>query len=212
MLCPSCSKQIDQNNNFCPYCAKPLQAKCVLDDPVNKAIIWQNAEVPLGQTRCFEFYGERGNLRVSVGTLIVTNQRTLFVFKTGIFSHSYGINFALNLEDIVSAYLGKSGLIDKLIILDKVNQRKEFRDFNAITRNVRLLVPIISSAVSQRKNQIQAMMPKNSSPSQRIASEDNSVKEIIKETRVIVKTRCAYCKNLFEETLDKCPHCGARQN
>jgi DNA-directed RNA polymerase subunit RPC12/RpoP len=35
-------------------------------------------------------------------------------------------------------------------------------------------------------------------------------KEIIKEKQVIVKMRCQYCKNLYEETLDKCPYCGAR--
>ena len=35
-------------------------------------------------------------------------------------------------------------------------------------------------------------------------------KEIIREKEVIVKIRCPYCKNLFNETLDKCPHCGAR--
>ena len=34
------------------------------------------------------------------------------------------------------------------------------------------------------------------------------IKEIIKETRIIVKVRCPYCKNLYEETYDKCPHCG----
>ena len=33
-------------------------------------------------------------------------------------------------------------------------------------------------------------------------------KEIIREKEVIVKIRCRYCKNLYEETLDKCPHCG----
>jgi len=35
-------------------------------------------------------------------------------------------------------------------------------------------------------------------------------KEVIRETKVIVKVRCSYCKNLYNETLDKCPHCGAR--
>jgi tRNA(Ile2) C34 agmatinyltransferase TiaS len=34
-------------------------------------------------------------------------------------------------------------------------------------------------------------------------------KEIIKEKQVIVKIRCPYCKNLYEETYDKCPYCGA---
>jgi hypothetical protein len=31
-------------------------------------------------------------------------------------------------------------------------------------------------------------------------------KEVIKE-KVIVKIRCSYCRNLYDETLDKCPHC-----
>lgn len=31
-------------------------------------------------------------------------------------------------------------------------------------------------------------------------------KEIIRE---IVKIRCPYCKNLYDEQLDKCPNCGA---
>jgi len=33
-------------------------------------------------------------------------------------------------------------------------------------------------------------------------------KEVIKE-KVIVKIRCSYCRNLYDETLDKCPHCGS---
>jgi len=36
-------------------------------------------------------------------------------------------------------------------------------------------------------------------------------KEIIKEKEVIVKIRCPYCHNLYDETLDKCPHCGAKR-
>jgi hypothetical protein len=35
-------------------------------------------------------------------------------------------------------------------------------------------------------------------------------KEIISQKEVIVKIRCNYCRNTFSETLDKCPHCGAR--
>jgi hypothetical protein len=35
-----------------------------------------------------------------------------------------------------------------------------------------------------------------------------SVKEIIKEIQVVVKVRCPYCLKLYDETLDKCPHCG----
>lgn len=35
-------------------------------------------------------------------------------------------------------------------------------------------------------------------------------KEIIRQKEVIIKIRCSYCKGLFNETLDKCPHCGAK--
>lgn len=34
-------------------------------------------------------------------------------------------------------------------------------------------------------------------------------KEIIREKEVIVKIRCPYCHKLYDETLDKCPNCGA---
>ena len=33
-------------------------------------------------------------------------------------------------------------------------------------------------------------------------------KEIIRE---IVKIRCPYCGNLYDEKLDKCPHCGGKK-
>ena len=32
-------------------------------------------------------------------------------------------------------------------------------------------------------------------------------KEIIRE---IVKIRCSYCGNLYDEKLDRCPHCGGK--
>lgn len=33
-------------------------------------------------------------------------------------------------------------------------------------------------------------------------------REIIKE---IVKIRCPYCNNLYDETMDKCPNCGGKR-
>jgi Zn ribbon nucleic-acid-binding protein len=35
-------------------------------------------------------------------------------------------------------------------------------------------------------------------------------KEIITKKEVIIKIRCPYCKNLYDETLDKCPRCGGK--
>jgi hypothetical protein len=36
-------------------------------------------------------------------------------------------------------------------------------------------------------------------------------KEIIREKEVIIKIRCQYCGNTFNETLDQCPVCGAKK-
>jgi flagellar basal body-associated protein FliL len=33
-------------------------------------------------------------------------------------------------------------------------------------------------------------------------------KEIIRE---VVKIRCSYCGNLYDDSMDKCPYCGAKR-
>lgn len=38
--------------------------------------------------------------------------------------------------------------------------------------------------------------------------------QIVKETEIIreiVKIRCSYCGDLYDETEDKCPHCGGNK-
>jgi hypothetical protein len=35
-------------------------------------------------------------------------------------------------------------------------------------------------------------------------------KEIIKEKEVVTRVRCPYCHGAYNETLDTCPHCGAK--
>lgn len=37
-----------------------------------------------------------------------------------------------------------------------------------------------------------------------------AMREEMVKKEVIVKVRCSYCGNQFDETLDKCPHCGAK--
>lgn len=46
-------------------------------------------------------------------------------------------------------------------------------------------------------------------PEQVIKWKRESVKKEIIIQREIVKIRCPYCGRLYEETHDKCPHCGA---
>ena len=42
-------------------------------------------------------------------------------------------------------------------------------------------------------------------------TEKKITKEIIREKEVIIKIRCQYCSHVYDETLDKCPHCGGRR-
>jgi ssDNA-binding Zn-finger/Zn-ribbon topoisomerase 1 len=32
-----------------------------------------------------------------------------------------------------------------------------------------------------------------------------------REEQVIIKIRCPYCHNIYDETMDKCPHCGGKR-
>jgi large-conductance mechanosensitive channel len=52
----------------------------------------------------------------------------------------------------------------------------------------------------KRRNQIQNQPATQNEP---VVTQ----KEIIRE---VVKIRCPYCKGLYDETLDTCPHCGAK--
>jgi hypothetical protein len=188
-----------------------MDVKAPLSDAVKRAIAWQNNEVSLAQANCIELVqsqlfrsASERPVSQSIGVLLVTNQRILYVCKTGLLSQNYCLNYALNLEDVVSVSLGKMGIVNRLIILDKANQRKEFSDVAALRRNVHNLIPIINLAVSERKSQIKVPSVQSEE-----SHADVPVREIIKEKEVIVKIRCPYCKQTYPETLDKCPNCGA---
>jgi ribosomal protein L32 len=45
--------------------------------------------------------------------------------------------------------------------------------------------------------------------SSKLIEQKEEEKVITKEKEVIVKIRCPYCHALYDETLDKCPNCGA---
>jgi hypothetical protein len=56
----------------------------------------------------------------------------------------------------------------------------------------------------------QKEMGRSPKPSEPISTHQDkpSTKEIVREKEVIVKVRCKYCGNTYNETLDKCPNCG----
>lgn len=40
---------------------------------------------------------------------------------------------------------------------------------------------------------------------------ESAEKRVIKEKEIVVKITCLYCQNLYDETLDRCPHCGGHR-
>jgi len=42
-----------------------------------------------------------------------------------------------------------------------------------------------------------------------LETQQQVIREEIAKKEVIVKVRCSYCHAQFDETLDKCPNCGA---
>lgn len=54
-----------------------------------------------------------------------------------------------------------------------------------------------------------ALRSRKEAPNQPAAQNESVItqREIIRE---VVKIRCAYCHGLYDETLNVCPHCGAK--
>ncbi len=65
-----------------------------------------------------------------------------------------------------------------------------------------VIVLLIVRTFRSRRDMPQSRQPLDTQ--QRVVGEEMAKKE------VIVKVRCSYCGNQFDETLDKCPHCGAK--
>jgi hypothetical protein len=52
--------------------------------------------------------------------------------------------------------------------------------------------------------------PREPTRSTQPVSKEKIIKEQITRKEGIVKIRCSHCGTLFDETLDKCPNCGAK--
>jgi hypothetical protein len=83
-----------------------------------------------------------------------------------------------------------------------------FGNVNAVVAENNALSNQNKTICEQWANTINFLISKRTSVMQNTVP--TAEKEIIREKEVIVKIRCPYCKNPYNETLDKCPYCGAR--
>jgi hypothetical protein len=180
-----------------------------LDEKVNKAILWQKDEVYVSCMSCQEFFEDTTQTfgaRVGhKGFLVITNQRVLFACKLGFMAKDYGITYGANLEDIVSVSPGKFGFNDKLIILDKNNQRKDF-----INPNIQSLIPTINSAITERKSYLQAEKQKEHV---QIILDFSSLKDVMAKGGIVMSTyNCPKCNAMVDipegGKIMFCKYCG----
>jgi len=180
-----------------------------LNEEVNKAILWQKNEVLVGHIGCQEFFEDRTQtLGVRLGHhgfLIVTNQRVLFACKLGFMAKDYGIMFGINLENIVSVSPGKFGFNDKLVILDKNGQHRDF-----IKPKIHSLVPIINEAISERRNQLEAQKERERV---QIVLDFSSLKDIMAKGGIVMSAyNCPKCNAMVDipeaGKIMFCKYCG----
>ena len=95
-----------------------------------------------------------------------------------------------NLPTLRIAYLTKTGMKTS-ITLAMSNAAELARKIDSL--RVSLQLPLTTKQKEQRE--------------QKTVKE----KEIIREKEIIIKIRCRCCSNVFDESLDKCPHCGGRR-
>lgn len=125
------------------------------------------------------------------GILVLTNQNIIFSQK------GKGTTFTTPFEDVNSAQRGKTRHKSVRISL-KHTEDIRFFPSDGKDASVHELCLLIREQISAGKK------PPVSTPVQGYLS----IKEVIREKEVIVKTRCPYCKKLYDETENQCPNCS----
>ncbi len=187
-VCLSCQHKLFES----PKNPNESDVISMLPAEIDSAILWQKDEIYGANIKCKEFFEDKSKtIGASLGHkgfLVVTNQRILFTCKLGFFSKTYGITYGINLEDIMSVSAGKFGFNDKLVILDKNSQHRDF-----IQPTIQSFIPKINSAISKRKEQLQSQKEKERV---HIMLDFSALKETMANGGIIMTTY-------------KCPQCNA---
>ena len=208
-LCEACRAELLKPGQAEKQTANPPQVIVRLGEEVNKAIVWQKDEILIDQWSGKEFFEDRAvafGARVGHnGCLVVTNQRILFACKVGLLAKDYGIMYSVNLEDITSVCHGRFGINDKLIILDKNGQHRDF-----VWSGIQSLVPKINSAIPERKRQIQAEKEKERV---QIILDFSALKDTLSKGGVVMTAyNCPNCSAMVDlpeaGKVLICKHCG----
>jgi len=188
--CPKCGKILDTfaDDYWCPRCKVRIAKEDIVTyvPNTNKTTLLHCRNAWLTSD---EFYYGDKKWQVSNMILAVPKADGILTIQ---FNDGIAKDFRLSLGDLSMA--GAAGLL--------------FGNVATVIAENNALKNQIKNSCEQWANTINMLISKRNPAAQ------NSVpiveKDIIREKEVIVKIRCPYCKNLYNETLDKCPYCGAR--
>ena len=211
--CPECGKQFKSEEemlkHYDGHAKESTEFSQELTEDIKRAILWQNEEVIIDYMDCKEFFEDHSvSLGARVGhngCLILTNQRIIFACKIGRLSQDYAVTYSINLEDIISVSHGRFGFNDKLMVLDKSSQHKDF-----IHPNIQLLIPKINSAIINRKTQIKVEEDKKRV---QVVLDFSSLKDTLSKGGIVMAAyNCPNCNAMvaIPETgkVLICKHCG----
>ena len=181
-----------------------------LHPEVNKAILWQKDEVFVNWVNAQEFFEDRTQTfgaRVGhKGFLVLTNQRIIFACKLGFMASDYAITYGISLEDIMSISPGKFGLNDKLVVLERSGQHRDF-----IQPKINIFIPLINTTISERRSQLEAKKDKERI---QVVLDFSSLKEVMTKGGVVMSSaNCPNCNAMVEIPESGkvliCKYCGA---
>jgi hypothetical protein len=169
---------------------------------INQGILWQRNEKSLGSVKCTLCFGIfTGNFNANYGYLILTNQRIIFATKRG-YGSVFSVMYTISLEDVAAVSpIGKK----QLEVVDKGNNKIEF-----IQMTTQSIIPIISSAVNQRKNQLLAEKQQERF---QIVLDFSSLKDVMAKGGLVMSTyKCPNCNGMINIPEDgkvlMCQYCG----
>jgi hypothetical protein len=138
----------------------------------------------------------------SKGAFTVTNQRVLFICKSG---RVHTIQYVVNLEDIMSVSPACNGYC--ILFLSKDGSRKEFIGKQ---EQVLLLISAINAATTERRNQLQAQRERERV---QVVLDFSSLKDVLVKGGIVMSTyNCPKCNGMLDipeaGKIMLCKYCG----
>jgi len=128
------------------------------------------------------------------GTLVLTNQRLLWMERRGMLSKTYRASFEIDLGELQGITCG--GAIKKWVSITDKNGENVFHLHKVGKKEIEPFRDMILRQVEKLKEPV--------------TKEASSIqKEII--TKEVVMVSCEYCRALMPQTSTFCPECGARR-